>query len=100
MEQIDKRTSYDERFMEDDHNVMDVLASWKILAKKYKDQFKRGRLFYIIKVNPVYLEDRELVSKIQFTNFAYNLNLGKFQISNDDIVKLVALHLMMDYGEH
>lgn len=78
MEQIDKRTSYDERFMEDDHNVMDVLASWKILAKKYKDKFKRGRIFYVIKINPVYLEDRELVSKVQFTNFAYNLNLGKF----------------------
>lgn len=100
MEQIDKKTSYDERFMEDDHNVMDVVASWELIARKYKDDFKRGRIFLVIKVNPPYLEDRILVSKIQFTNFAYNLSMGKFQVTNDDIIKLVGLHLYMDYGEY
>lgn len=100
MEQVDKRTSYDERFMEDDHNVLDVVASWELIAKKYKDDFKRARIFFVIKVNPPYLEDRILVTKIQFANFAYNLALGKFQITNDDIIKLVALNLYMDFGEY
>ena len=79
--------------------MMDVLASWALLSRRDKTEFKRGRIFFVIRVNPPYLEDEELVSKIQFLNFAYNMRYGKFNVSNDDLTKLVSLHFMMDYEE-
>lgn len=92
-EQVEKTNSFEERFMEDHHNVVDFVCSWEILSRQNTGNYKTARLFFVLKVPPAYLEDEELISKFQFSQFSYHLSLGKFRVSNQDLVKLASLHL-------
>jgi hypothetical protein len=88
----------EERFVENHHNVMDVIASWIPLKAKNK-KIKTCKLYFAISANMAYLENREFVTKIQFHAFALNLKRGKVVMSNEDMAKYAAIHIAADIGK-
>ena len=102
MEQIEKSDKYEERFMEDHHSVLDIIASWDILKEQESEALRRARLIFMVKVIPPFFEKEEnnIFNQIHISQFAYNMVLGKFLVTSTDLLKLSSLHLQMDFGDY
>ena len=98
LEYIEYPTKYEERFLENHSNVMDIVGSWVMLRQKNKT-IKKCKLFLSAVVSPPYLVDREFVTKLQFQAFAMNLYRGKLSMSNEEIATLVGMHFAADFGK-
>jgi hypothetical protein len=98
LEYVEYPTKFEERFLENHNNVMDVVASWIPLKAKNKS-IRKCKLFLTAVLSPPYLKDRDFVTKLQFQAFAMNLYRGKLSMSNEEIATLVGMHFAADFGK-
>lgn len=82
--------------MENHFNVLDTIASWSLLKTK-ASQVKKCRLFFGITANMPCLETVDIVTKLQFLQYAANLHRGKIVMTNSEIGKLASIHFSADF---
>lgn len=92
--------SVEERFIENNERILDLLSSWEVeknSSKGNKPEFKmylRVRVFFPLKEN-----DLDTVT-MYYTQMVYDVTNGRLPLKEADILTLASLQLQVDFGDY
>lgn len=96
----EKTDVIEERFIENNERILDLLSSWeyeKNLCKNNKPSFKmylRVRVFFEMKES-----DLDTVV-MYYTQMVYDVVNGRIPLKENDIITLAALQMQVDFGDY
>lgn len=90
-EAVEKQKTFNERLLDENLFVADIISSWDILRKLGADQVTQSRIYLGMKFYPVAEDDFNLFKKEIFFETLFNLYYGKFFVERYNILKLWGL---------
>ncbi len=100
IEILDKNDSTEERILEEDGKVVDIISMWEYDSDRFlKDGIKAEfRIYLKILLHYGFTETDIDQITLNFYQALYDIIQGKFNLSEDDLAKLAALQIIACYG--
>lgn len=97
---LEKKESTEERILEEEQKVIDVLAMWDFDMERFaKERIKAEFKIYLkILLHYGFTETDIDQVTLNFYQVLYDIIQGKFSMTDDDVGKLAALQLLAVYG--
>lgn len=95
-----KKDIVEERFLEEDERVCDVLAVWDKEIEQFsknKEQIEFKIYLKIMLYYPYTENDIDTVTQI-YSQCVHDISNGKYKLTEEDIVALASLQLLVEYG--
>jgi myosin VIIa len=95
-----KKDLVEERFLEEDERVCDVLAVWDKEIEQFsknKEQIEFKIYLKIMLYYPYTENDIDTVTAV-YTQSVHDISNGKFKLTEEDIITLASLQLLVEFG--
>ena len=95
-----KSNGTEERFLDDNEIICDVLSLWKSDIKKHQDNNEKVIFRFYLKILIYFPYDESIIDNIaiEYYQTLYDVISGKFNLSECEILILGALQLVNDFG--
>ena len=95
-----KSNGTEERFLDDNEIICDVLSLWKSDIKKHQDNNEKVIFRFYLKILIYFPYDETIIDNIaiEYYQTLYDVISGKFNLSECEILILGALQLVNDFG--
>ena len=95
-----KSNGTEERFLDDNEIICDVLSLWKSDLKKHQDNNEKVIFRFYLKILIYFPYDESIIDNIaiEYYQTLYDVISGKFNLSECEILILGALQLVNDFG--
>ena len=95
-----KSNGTEERFLDDNEIICDVLCLWKSDIKKHQDNNEKVIFRFYLKILIYFPYDESIIDNIaiEYYQTLYDVISGKFNLSECEILILGALQLVNDFG--
>ena len=96
-----KSNGTEERFLDDNEIICDVLSLWKSDLKKHQDNNEKVIFRFYLKILIYFPYDESIIDNIaiEYYQTLYDVISGKFNLSECEILILGALQLVNDFGK-
>ena len=96
-----KSNGTEERFLDDNEIICDVLSLWKSDIKKHQDNNEKVIFRFYLKILIYFPYDETIIDNIaiEYYQTLYDVISGKFNLSECEILILGALQLVNDFGK-
>ena len=96
-----KSNGTEERFLDDNEIICDVLSLWKSDIKKHQDNNEKVIFRFYLKILIYFPYDESIIDNIaiEYYQTLYDVISGKFNLSECEILILGALQLVNDFGK-